>query len=97
MIDIIDNIIKYVQGDYIRHFEEKLNLVFPMIWQKTEGLENPQVKRTFRIKLIKYTKIWSLFFSGAKLDSISASLKLGEHVSTQLDMSKDLNSIFEFN
>ena len=53
-----------------------------MIWQKTEGLESPQSKRTFRVKLIKYTKIWSLFFSVAKLDSISASLKLGEHVST---------------
>ena len=45
MIDIIDIIIKYIQGDYIKYFGEKLNLLFPMIWQKTQNLENESIKR----------------------------------------------------
>lgn len=66
LIDIIDTIIRYVQGDYITFFQEKIGFLFPLIWQKTNN--GGAGHRELLIKLLKIFKIWDLFFAKETLN-----------------------------
>jgi uncharacterized protein YxjI len=39
LIDIINLIVKDVQGNFLTQFQEKINFLLPLIWQKTKGRE----------------------------------------------------------
>lgn len=75
LIDVIDTIIKCVQGDYIKYFQEKMSYLFPLIWQRETSTEE-------RVKLLKIFKIWDMFFSDKQvLKAIEDKLELAKIVS----------------
>lgn len=53
---IMDSIIKNVQGEYIRLFEEKLANIFEVVFEGATAMEEKK-------SLLKMFKIWTLFFS----------------------------------
>ena len=72
---MIDDIVKRVQGDYITHFQEKINYLFPLVWQKARSKDE-------KVKLLKIFKIWGMFFTDKeKLKTISETLQLDQLVS----------------
>lgn len=85
-IYILDSILKNVQGDYIRLFEEKIAALFETAFESTTSMDE---KRS----LIKMFKIWDLFFQPHILEGISQRLQLPEYVSYTISM----NSLQERN
>lgn len=76
LIIVIDMIIKEVQGDYIHAFQEKMNYLFPLVWQRTNV-------RDEKIRLLKIFKIWHMFFNNKSiLIHISNTLNLAQAVSS---------------
>ena len=61
---IMDSIIKNVQGEYIRLFEEKLANIFEVVFEGATSMEEKK-------SLLKMFKIWTLFFSPQVLELIS--------------------------
>lgn len=78
-IYILDSILKNVQGDYIRLFEEKIAALFETAFESTTSMDE---KRS----LIKMFKIWDLFFQPHILEGISQRLQLPEYVSYTISM-----------
>jgi hypothetical protein len=77
LIDIINEIIREVQGNYVHLFQEKMTHLFPVIWQKTKNNERGQNKQAM-IRLIKIILTWSLFFDEKVLNQIKETINFSE-------------------
>lgn len=53
---ILDSILKNVQGDYVKLFQERIATIFASIFANSQSIDE---KRS----LIKMFKIWDLFFN----------------------------------
>jgi hypothetical protein len=70
---ILDSILKYVQGDYIKLFEERIAEVFDKTFENAKSMDEKK-------SLIKMFKIWDLFLQHDILDSLSKKWELPEYV-----------------
>eukprot|EP00347_Sterkiella_histriomuscorum_P003197 403365218 len=71
-IYILDSILKNVQGDYIRFFEERIREIFERTFTQSVSMEEKRA-------LLKMFKTWDLFFSFMVLENISQVCQLHEY------------------
>ena len=74
---ILDSILKNVQGNYIKQFEQQMPQVFEIAFQNSK--DDGQRKA-----LIKLFKVWEFFLNKKLLAQISLALNISQHVEDPL-------------